>query len=67
MCEVKDWIEILLPARGIELLEEICHNMVGNTFCPMGEAAVNPVLSTLKHFRHEYEHYITHKQPVTAA
>ena len=51
----------------IDLLEEICENMVGNTFCPMGEAAVNPVLSTLKHFRHEYEYYITHKQPITAA
>jgi NADH-quinone oxidoreductase subunit F len=51
----------------IELLEEICDNMVGKTFCPMGEAAVNPVLSTLKHFRHEYEYYIQHKQPITAA
>jgi NADH-quinone oxidoreductase subunit F len=51
----------------IQLLEEICDNMVGNTFCPMGEAAVNPVLSTLKHFRHEYEYYIEHKQPITAA
>jgi NADH-quinone oxidoreductase subunit F len=51
----------------IELLEEICQNMVDSTFCPMGEAAVNPVLSTLKHFRHEYEYYITHKQPITAA
>ena len=51
----------------IQLLEEICDNMVGKTFCPMGEAAVNPVLSTLKHFRHEYEYYIEHKQPITAA
>jgi len=51
----------------IEMMEEICDNMVGKTFCPMGEAAVNPVLSTLKHFRHEYEYYIQHKQPITAA
>jgi NADH-quinone oxidoreductase subunit F len=51
----------------IELLEEICDNMVGKTFCPMGEAAVSPVLSTLKHFRHEYEYYLEHKQPITAA
>jgi NADH-quinone oxidoreductase subunit F len=40
--------------------------MVGNTFCPMGEAAVNPVLSTLKHFRHEYEHHLEHAQPMAA-
>jgi len=51
----------------IDLLEEICSNMVGNTFCPMGEAAANPVLSTLKHFRHEYQYYIDHKKPMTAA
>ena len=51
----------------IELLEDICSNMVGNTFCPMGEAAVNPVLSTLKHFRHEYQYYLDHKKPMTAA
>jgi NADH-quinone oxidoreductase subunit F len=50
----------------IELLESTCQNIIGNTFCPMGDAEVNPVLSTLKHFRHEYEHYITFKRPITA-
>jgi NADH-quinone oxidoreductase subunit F len=54
-------------AGDIDLLEDICSNMVGNTFCPMGEAAANPVLSTLKHFRHEYEYYLDHKKPMTAA
>jgi len=42
----------------LNLLEEICAGIVGNTLCPMGDAAVNPVLSSLKHFRGEYEHYI---------
>jgi NADH-quinone oxidoreductase subunit F len=51
----------------IELLESICGNMVGNTFCPMGEAAVNPVLSTLKRFPDEYAHYIEHKRSLIAA
>jgi NADH-quinone oxidoreductase subunit F len=45
-------------------LEDICQHMIGNTFCPMGDAAVNPVLSTLKHFRQEYEHYEEHKRPL---
>ena len=54
-------------AGDIEMLEEICQNMVGNTFCPMGEAAVSPVLSTLKHFRHEYEYYLENKKPITLA
>lgn len=53
--------------NDIDLLENICSHMVGNTFCPMGEAAVNPVLSTLKHFRHEYQYYLDHKKPMTAA
>jgi NADH-quinone oxidoreductase subunit F len=50
----------------IALLENICQNMVGNTFCPMGDAAVNPVLSTLKRFPEEYAYYIEHKRPITA-
>jgi NADH-quinone oxidoreductase subunit F len=50
----------------IELLEDICGHIIGNTFCPMGDAEVNPVLSTLKHFRNEYEHYVEHKRPISA-
>jgi NADH-quinone oxidoreductase subunit F len=50
----------------IELLQNICGNMVGNTFCPMGEAAANPVLSTLKRFPDEYAYYIEHKRSLTA-
>ncbi|MBN1641922.1 MAG: NADH-quinone oxidoreductase subunit NuoF [Anaerolineae bacterium] len=64
-------LERIVAGRGqpgdIEMLEQVCQHMVGSTFCPMGEAAVNPVLSTLKHFRHEYEYYITHKRSITAA
>ncbi len=44
----------------LALLEEICAGIVGHSLCPMGDAAVNPVLSSLKHFRGEYEHYIEH-------
>jgi NADH-quinone oxidoreductase subunit F len=64
-------LEKIVDGKGeqgdIKLLEEICDNIVGKTFCPMGEAAVSPVLSTLKHFRHEYEYYLEHKKPITAA
>jgi len=42
----------------LNLLEDICAGIAGHTLCPMGDAAVNPVLSSLKHFRGEYEHYI---------
>jgi NADH:ubiquinone oxidoreductase subunit F (NADH-binding) len=33
----------------------------------MGDAVVNPILSTLKHFREEYEHYIERKRPIARA
>ena len=42
----------------LDQLETICAGIAGHTLCPMGDAAVNPVLSSLKHFRGEYEHYI---------
>jgi NADH-quinone oxidoreductase subunit F len=54
-------------ADDIDLLKNIAQNMIGKTFCPMGDAAVNPVLSTLERFPEEYEHYIQHKRPITAA
>ncbi|MBC8263106.1 MAG: NADH-quinone oxidoreductase subunit NuoF [Anaerolineales bacterium] len=46
----------------LDLLEALCAGIVGHTLCPMGDAAVNPVLSSLKHFREEYEHHIQYKR-----
>jgi NADH-quinone oxidoreductase subunit F len=42
----------------IELMEELCRNIAGRTVCAFGEAEVGPVLSTIKHWRHEYESLI---------
>ncbi len=42
----------------LDQLETICAGIAGHTLCPMGDAAVNPVLSSLRHFHGEYEHYI---------
>jgi NADH-quinone oxidoreductase subunit F len=46
----------------LDKMEEICHGIVGHTLCPMGDAAVNPVLSSLQHFRDEYEYHIQYKR-----
>ncbi|MGD9851883.1 MAG: NADH-quinone oxidoreductase subunit NuoF [Nitrospirales bacterium] len=46
----------------IELLEELCGNIAGRTVCAFGEAEVGPVLSTIKHWRHEYEELIQEAQ-----
>jgi NADH-quinone oxidoreductase subunit F len=42
----------------LDLLQSIARNINGKTLCPFGEAEVAPVLSTLQHFRHEYEAHI---------
>ena len=44
--------------RDLDLLESVARNINGKTLCPFGEAEVAPVLSTLQHFRHEYEAHI---------
>jgi len=46
----------------IELLLGICKNMLGNTFCPLGDAAISPVASSIKHFRDEYEYHIRERK-----
>ena len=69
--QLSDTMDRIVAGKGqpgdIDLLRSIAKNMIGNTFCPMGDAAVNPVLSTLERFPEEYEHYIQHKRPITAA
>ena len=42
----------------IELLEELARNIKETALCGLGQTAPNPVLSTLKYFRHEYEAHI---------
>ena len=51
----------------VELLEELARGIQGLTFCPMGDAAANPVLSGIKLFRDEYEYHIQHKHCAVAA
>ena len=42
----------------IELLEELCERIKENALCGLGQTAPNPVLTTIKYFRHEYEAHI---------
>jgi NADH:ubiquinone oxidoreductase subunit F (NADH-binding)/(2Fe-2S) ferredoxin/NAD-dependent dihydropyrimidine dehydrogenase PreA subunit len=46
----------------IERLEELCHEVAKNSLCGLGQGAPNPVLSTLEHFRHEYEAHVYEKR-----
>jgi NADH:ubiquinone oxidoreductase subunit F (NADH-binding)/(2Fe-2S) ferredoxin/Pyruvate/2-oxoacid:ferredoxin oxidoreductase delta subunit len=48
----------------IELLEELAHATKVASLCGLGQTAPNPVLSTLRYFRDEYEsHIIDHECP----
>jgi len=42
----------------IELLEEYGQNMCECSLCALGQTAANPVLSTIRYFRDEYEEHI---------
>jgi NADH-quinone oxidoreductase subunit F len=49
------------PAH-LDLLEELALVVRDSSMCGLGQTAANPVLSTLKYFRHEYERHITDKR-----
>ncbi len=42
----------------IEKLEDLAHTVKDTSFCGLGQAAPNPVLSTLRFFREEYEAHV---------
>lgn len=49
-------------AGDIEKLERLASNIKKASLCGLGQTAPNPVLSTLKYFRDEYEAHIYHKK-----
>ncbi len=42
----------------IELAGELAENILGRTFCPLGDAAAMPIISIVKHFRQEFEDHL---------
>jgi len=46
----------------IELLETLCEQIKQDSLCGLGQGAPTPVVSTLKHFRDEYEIHIKEKR-----
>ena len=43
-------------------LERLCHTVQRSSLCGLGQTAPNPVLSTLRHFRDEYDAHINEKR-----
>ncbi|MCX6564695.1 MAG: NADH-quinone oxidoreductase subunit NuoF [Candidatus Aminicenantes bacterium] len=46
----------------LDLLEELAQAVKDSSMCGLGQTAANPVLSTLKYFRKEYEYHIKRKK-----
>ena len=46
-------------ASDIDLLADICDNINGKSFCPLGDGAISSIVSSIKLFRDEYLHHIT--------
>jgi len=61
-----EMLERITDGKGeegdIEKLEDLCRNIQKASVCGLGQTAPNPVLSTLKYFRNEYEEHINEKK-----
>jgi NADH-quinone oxidoreductase subunit F len=45
-------------AADIPLIDELSKNMLGRTFCPLGDAAAMPTISIVKKWRNEFEEHL---------
>ncbi|WP_369297817.1 NADH-quinone oxidoreductase subunit NuoF [uncultured Neglectibacter sp.] len=53
--------------EDLDKMEELCYYIKENSLCGLGQTAPNPVLSTLKYYRDEYEaHVLEHRCPAGA-
>lgn len=41
--------------EDLELLLDLCQHITGRTVCAFGDALIGPIVSTITHWRHEYE------------
>ena len=48
--------------EDLDKLEELCYYIKDNSACALGQTAPNPVLSTLRYFRDEYEAHVKEKR-----
>jgi NADH-quinone oxidoreductase subunit F len=54
-------------AEDIPMFEELSKNMLGRTFCPLGDAAAMPTISIVKKWREEFEAHLKGKCPFKPA
>ncbi len=55
----------IVEGRGregdVEFLESLGRHIIATSFCGLGKTSANPVLSTIRYFRHEYDAHIREK------
>jgi NADH-quinone oxidoreductase subunit F len=51
----------------IALIGELSKNMLGKTFCPLGDAAALPTISIVKKWTSEFEQHLSGKCPYQPA
>jgi NADH-quinone oxidoreductase subunit F len=64
--EGTDWLKKSLTrfhagfgeAKDIDNIQYLAENMLGRTFCPLGDAAAMPILGFVKKFRKEFEEHL---------
>jgi NADH-quinone oxidoreductase subunit F len=53
--------------EDIEMIDELSKNMLGRTFCALGDAAALPTISIVKKWRNEFEEHLQGKCPYAPA
>jgi len=48
--------------EDLDFLEEMGRKVIKGSLCGLGQTAPNPVLATLRYYRHEYENHVNNKQ-----
>jgi NADH-quinone oxidoreductase subunit F len=67
--EGTDWLEKTLVRfhagggvrKDIDNMQYLAENMLGRTFCPLGDAAAMPIIGFIKKFRQEFEDHLEGK------
>src|SRR5215510_9969745 len=54
-------------SEDIDMVEELSKNMLGRTFCPLGDAAAMPTISIVQKWRSEFEDHLNGRCAYTKA
>ena len=63
---IYELLEKIISGNGVmedlDKLDDLCKHVKNASLCGLGQTAPNPVLSTIRYFRHEYEEHIKDKK-----